>query len=80
MAFKIGGFLKVLDVVTRTRSFEKAGELALKKVGEAITKNAKDPEAIKEIGGLLINDGADILGKIVKGTPAASLVKSKGDG
>jgi hypothetical protein len=61
-------------MVSKTKTFDLAAELAFKKIGEEIDKNAHNPEVIKKIGKELITEAPAIVGAVVKGTQAEVLV------
>lgn len=65
MAFNFLGFLKKLH---DSPVFDSAQELAFKELGKVITKNARNPEEIKKIGGALIKGAPDIVEAIKAGT------------
>jgi hypothetical protein len=74
MAFNFGKLLSIVKAVAKTTIFESAADLALKRVGEEITKHADHPEEIKKIGAELIRGAPELVGAIVKGTEAEPLV------
>ena len=72
--FSFSRLLGAIKVVSKTKTFDRAAELAFKKVGQAIDKNAHNPEVIKEIANELITGAPAIVGAVVKGTTAEMLV------
>jgi hypothetical protein len=74
MAFSFSRLLNVVKAVAKTTVFESAADLALKRVGEEITKHADHPDEIKKIGAELIRGAPELIGAIVKGTEAEPLV------
>jgi hypothetical protein len=77
MAFNFRRLLDVIRVVSKTKTFDKASELAFKEIGKKIDQNAHNPETIKEIASELIHEAPAIVGAIAKGTEAEKLVDPK---
>lgn len=67
-------FRKLLEDVTHTNTFRLALDLAMQKVGVAITEHAHDPETVKRIGGALISDGSKVADAVLHGTEAEQIV------
>jgi hypothetical protein len=74
MAFSFGRLLSIVKAVSKTTIFESAADLALKRVGEEITKHADHPDEIRKIGAELVHGAPELVGAIVKGTEAERLV------
>lgn len=74
MGFNFGRLLDIFKVVSKTKTFEKAQELAFKEIGKKLDASAHDPAAIKEIAKVMIEDAKELGGAVVKGTEAEHLV------
>jgi len=74
MGFNFGRLLDAMRIVSRTKTFEKAQELAFKEIGKKLDANAHDPAAIKEIAKVMIEDAKELGGAVAKNTEAQHLV------
>lgn len=70
MASKFGRLGSILSVLTKTKSYELATELAFKKIGKKIEANSENPEIVKEIAKEMIKGAPDLVTAIVAGTEA----------
>lgn len=77
MPFNFSRLLDVVKAVSKTKTFNLAAELAFKEVGKKIDENAHHPEVIKSIAKELITEAPSLVGAVVKGTEAQSMVPAK---
>ena len=74
MKFNFSGLFSLVKNWFPIASFEDAGITALQDIGRQVIEHSHAPDQLKKLGGDLVNNAPAILGSIVHGTPAQSLV------